>query len=164
MINKDFFNDLEDLAADKKIDKNYFIESLELALTAAYKKNFGEASSASVELNPEKHTIKVYKYKTIVATDEEVLDPDKEICLADAKLIKKSSKVGEQLKEEVTPKNFGRISAQIARQVVMQRLREAEQNIAREELSEKENELITCIINRLDAGVFYMMNKLIFQL
>ncbi len=156
MVNKDFFSALEDLAAEKKIDKNYFIESLEIALTAAYKKNFGEAQSASVELNPEKSTIKVYKYKTIVATDEEVTDPDKEITIADAKLIKKTAKVGEQLKEEVTPKNFGRISAQIARQVVMQRLREAEQNIAREELSEKENELITCIINRIEAGSVYV--------
>jgi N utilization substance protein A len=156
MTNKDFFNALEDLAAEKKIDKNYFIESLELALTAAYKKNFGEASCATVELNPEKHTIRVYKYKTVVATEEEVEDPDKSISLADARLIKKTVKVGEQLKEEVTPKNFGRISAQIARQVVMQRLREAEQNIAREELSEKENELITCIINRVELDSVYV--------
>lgn len=152
MVNKDFFNALEDLASEKKIDKNYFIESLEIALTAAYKKNFGEAQSASVELNPEKSTIKVYKYKTIVATEEDVLDPDKEISLAEAKERKKTAKVGEQLKEEVTPKNFGRISAQIASQVLKQRLREAEQNIAREELAEKENELITCIINRKDEG------------
>ena len=59
MTNKDFFSALEDLAAEKKIDKNYFIESLELALTAAYKKNYGEASCAAVELNPEKNSIKV---------------------------------------------------------------------------------------------------------
>ncbi len=150
MVNKDFFSALEDLAAEKKIDKEYFISSLEAALTAAYKKNFGEAQSATVELNPEKNSIKVYMYKTIVATEEEVEDPDKEITLADAKLIKKTAKLGEQLKEEVTPKNFGRMAAQIARQVVMQRLREAEQSIAREELSEKENELITCLISRID--------------
>ncbi len=156
MINKDFFSALEDLAAEKKIDKDYFIESLELALTAAYKKNFGEASCASVELDPEKHKIRVYKYKNVVATEEEVLDPDKDISLADARLIKKTAKVGEPLKEEVTPKDFGRISAQIARQVVMQRLREAEQNISREELSEKEDELITCIINRIDMGAVYV--------
>ena len=65
MINKDFFSALEDLAEQKKIDKKYFLDSLEIALTAAYKKNFGEAQAASVELNPEKSTIKVYKYKNI---------------------------------------------------------------------------------------------------
>ena len=156
MINKDFFSALEDLAEQKKIDKKYFLDSLEIALTAAYKKNFGEAQAASVELNPEKSTIKVYKYKNIVATEDEVIDPDKEICIAEAKNIKKTAKVGDQLREEVTPKNFGRVAAQIARQVVMQRLREAEQNIAREELSEKENELITCIINRIEAGSVYV--------
>ena len=156
MINKDFFSALEDLAEQKKIDKKYFLDSLEIALTAAYKKNFGEAQAASVELNPEKSTIKVYKYKNIVATEDEVIDPDKEICIAEAKNIKKTAKVGDQLREEVTPKNFGRVAAQIARQVVMQRLREAEQNIAREELSEKENELITCIINRIEAGAVYV--------
>ncbi len=156
MINKDFFSALEELAEMKKIDKAYYIESLELALTAAYKKNFGEASCASVVVDPEKHTIKVYKYKTIVATDDEVVDPDKEITLADAKLIKKTCKVGEQLREEVTPKNLDRSSIQIAKQVVVQRLREAEQNVAREELSEKENELITCIINRTDMDAVYV--------
>ena len=97
MINKDFFQALEDLETQKGISKEYFIEALEAALTSAYKKNFGEAKSAFVKLNPEKNGIKVYSYKTVVS---EVEDPDKEISLADAKLIKKSIKVGETIKQE----------------------------------------------------------------
>ncbi len=156
MINKDFFNALDDLEKEKKINKEYFIESLELALTSAYKKNFGEAKSAEVKLNPEKHTIKVYSYKTIVENEDAIEDPDKQMTLEEAKQIKKSYKVGDTVMEEVTPKDFGRISAQIARQVVMQRLREAEHQVAIDELSEKQNELITCIIRRVEAGSVYV--------
>ena len=134
MINKDFFVALEDLEKEKKIKKEYFISALESALTSAYKKNFGEAKSASVKLIPEKNTIKVYGYKTVV---EEVADPDKEISLEDARKIKKSYEVGDVISEEVTPKEFGRIAAQIARQVVMQKLREAEFQIAMDEISGK---------------------------
>lgn len=156
MINKDFFSALDDLEKEKKINKEFFIESLEMALTSAYKKNFGEAKSAEVKLNPEKNTIKVYSYKTIVENEEMVEDPDKQISLEEAKQIKKSYKVGDVIMEEVTPKDFGRISAQIARQVVMQRLREAEHQVAMDELSEKQNELITCIIRRIEAGSVYV--------
>lgn len=85
MINKDFFQALEDLEAEKKIDKDTFINTLETALTSAYKKMYGEAKSAMVKLNPEKATIRIYSYKTVV---NEVEDPDKEISLAEARLIK----------------------------------------------------------------------------
>ena len=139
MVNKDFFAALDDLEREKKINKEFFIEALEAALTSAYKKNFGEAKSAAVKLNPEKNTIKVYSYKTIV---EEVEDPDKQISLQEAQKIKKSYAVGDIISEEVTPKDFGRISAQIAKQVVLQKLREAERQIAMGELSEKQNYLL----------------------
>lgn len=153
MVNKDFFVALEDLENEKKIKKEFFIEALESALTSAYKKNFGEAMSAEVRLDPEKGTIKVYSYKTIV---EEVEDPDKEISLEDAKQIKKSYKVGDRVSTEVTPKNFGRISAQIAKQVVMQKLKDAEHEVAMSELSEKQNELITGVIRRIEADLIYV--------
>jgi len=153
MVNKDFFEALEDLEREKKIDKEFFIQALESALTSAYKKNFGEAKSASVRLNPEKNTIRVYSYKTIV---EEVADPDKEISLEEARKLKKSYEVGDVVSEEVTPKEFGRIAAQIAKQVVMQKLREAEHIVAMNELSEKQNELLTCVIRRIDAKVVYV--------
>lgn len=154
MINsKDFFLALDQLEKEKKIDKDFFISALESALTSAYKKNFGEARSATVKLNPEKGTIKVLAYKTIV---EEVEDPDKEISLADAKLIKSTYQVGDTISEEVTPKSFGRIAAQTAKQVVMQRLREAERENLSAELSNKGDQLTTAIVRRKDATNVYV--------
>lgn len=153
MINKDFFQALRDLEEQKGINADYFIESLESALTSAYKKNFGEAKSAFVKLNPEKNTIKIYSYKTIVS---EVLDSDKEISLAEAKLIKKSYKIGDLVQQEETPKNFGRIAAQTAKQVVMQRLREAERSRVMDEVNTKQDELVTGIIRRVEGDNVYV--------
>lgn len=153
MVNKDFFVALDDLEKEKGIDKQFFIETLESALTSAYKKNFGEAKSASVKLNPEKNTIKVYSYKTVV---EEVTDPDKEISLEDAKQIKKSYAVGDVISQEETPRDFGRIAAQIARQVVMQKLREAEFKNAMKEISDRQNEIVTCQVKRVENDIVYV--------
>lgn len=152
MINKDFFQALIDLEEQKGINKEYFIEALEAALTSAYKKNFGEAKSAYVKLNPEKNSIKVYSYKTVV---EEVENPDKEISLAEAKALKKSYKVGDMIQQEETPKNFGRIAAQTAKQVVMQRLREAERGKVMDEVSSKQDELLTVIVRRVEGENVY---------
>ena len=153
MINKDFFQALEDLETEKKIDKETFISTLETALTSAYKKMYGEAKSAMVKLNPEKVTIKIYSYKTVV---DEVQDPDKEISLAEARLIKKSYKVGDIVPTEESTKDFGRIAAQTAKQVVMQKLKEMERQKALSELSEKEDELLTTIVKRIDNGTVYV--------
>ena len=148
MTSKDFFQAIEDFEAERKIKKEVFIEALETALTSAYNKNYGEAKSAIVKLNPEKNTIKVYSYKTVV---DEVADPDKEISLSDAKLIKKSYKVGDLVEQEENPKDFGRIAAQTAKQVVMQKLRDVERAQTLSEISEKEEELVTTIIKRIDG-------------
>ncbi len=153
MINKDFFKALDDLEAERKIDKDTFIKTLETALTSAYKKMYGEAKSAMVRLIPEKSTIRIYSYKTVVDVVE---DPDKEISLADAKLNKKSSKVGDVVMQEETTKDFGRIAAQTAKQVVMQKLREMERQNAVSELSEKEDELLTTIVRRVDGDNVYV--------
>ena len=153
MVNKDFFQALNDLEEQKGINKEYFIEALESALTSAYKKNFGEAKSAFVKLNPEKNTIKVYSYKTVV---NEVLDNDKEISLSEAKTIKKSYRVGDLIQQEENPKNFGRIAAQTAKQVVMQRLREAERNRVMDEVNTKQDELVTGIIRRIEGENIYV--------
>lgn len=153
MINKDFFQALNDLEVQKGINKEFFIDALEAALTSAYKKNFGEAKSALVKLNPEKNSIKVYSFKTVV---DEVLDPDKEISLQDAKLIKKSFKVGDVVQQEETPKIFGRIAAQTAKQVVMQRLREAEREKIMSEVSTKQDELLTVVVRRVEGENVYV--------
>ncbi len=153
MINKDFFQALDDLEVEKKINKEAFIATLESALTSAYKKMYGEAKSAMVKLNPEKATIKIYSYKTVV---DEVTDPDKEISLAEARLIKKSYKVGDTVLAEESTKDFGRIAAQTAKQVVMQKLKEMERQMAVDELSEKEDELLTTIVKRVENGTVYV--------
>ena len=153
MINKDFFEALDLLEKQKKISKEYFIETLEAALTSAYKKNFGEAKMAQVKLIPEKSQIRVFAYKPVVETVE---DPDKDILLEEAQAIKKSFAVGDTVTEEVTPKEFGRIAAQTAKQVVMQRLREAERANMLTELSEKEDQLITTIVRRTEGKNVYV--------
>ena len=153
MINKDFFQALEDLETEKRINKEAFISTLETALTSAYKKMYGEAKSALVKLNPERATIKIYSYKTVV---EEVEDPDKEIALPEAKLIKKSIKIGDTIQTEESTKEFGRIAAQTAKQVVMQKIKEMERQIAVSELSEKEDELLTTIVKRIDGRTVYV--------
>lgn len=153
MVNKDFFKALEELEQERKIDKDTFVSTLETALTSAYKKMYGEAKSAMVKLYPEKNTIRIYSYKTVVA---EVEDPDKQISLQDAREIKKSYKEGDIIAVEETTKDFGRIAAQTAKQVVMQKLREMERQQAASELSEKEDELLTTIVKRIDGDTVYV--------
>ncbi len=153
MINKDFFQALEDLEVEKNIDKGTFIEALENAMTSAYKKMYGEGKSARVMLNPERNLIRIFSYKTIV---EEVEDEDKEISLQEAQLIKKSYKIGDTVEREESTKEFGRIAAQTAKQVVMQKIKEKEREIALSEVSEKEDELITGIVKRNDNGTVYV--------
>lgn len=152
MINKDFFQALNDLETQKGIGKEFFIEALEAALTSAYKKHFGEAKSAFVKLSPEKNGIRVFSYKTVV---EEVVEPDKEISLSEARLDKKSIKVGDIVKKEESPKNFGRIATQTAKQVIMQRLREAERNKIMEDVNTKQDELITVMVRRVETNNVY---------
>jgi N utilization substance protein A len=153
MISKDFFQALDELESQKKINKEQFISTLEAALTSAYKKMYGEAKSALVKLNPEKATIKIYSYKTVVETVE---DFDKEISLEEAQQIKKSHKIGDTVMTEESTKEFGRIAAQTAKQVVMQRLKEMERDIALSELSEKEDELLTAVVKRIDNGTIFV--------
>ena len=148
MVNKDFFKALDDLEQERKIDKGTFIQTLETALTSAYKKVYGEAKSAMVKLYPERNTIRIYSYKTVV---DEVTDEDKEISLEEARKQKKSYKVGDIVAVEETTKDFGRIAAQTAKQVVMQKLRELERQQAASELSEKEDELLTTVVKRIEG-------------
>lgn len=157
MVNKDFFIALEDLEREKGINKDVFISALESSLVLAYKKHYGEASVISVKLSPEKSSIRVFASKTVV---EEVTDPNSEISLEEAREIKKTYKAGDVISNEVTPKNFGRIAAQAAKQVMLQKLREAEKNVAMEEFSEKENEILTGVIRRSEGrNVFLDIGK-----
>ncbi len=156
MVSKDFFNALNDLEEQKNINKEEFIQILETALTSAYKKNFGEARSAFVKLIPEKNTIKLYAYKSVV---DEVEDPEKQISVQDANagLTRAKYKVGDLITEEVVPKEeFGRIAAQTAKHIIMQKIHEAEKDKLLQEMNGKENEIITGIINRKDEKNVYV--------
>ena len=109
MINKDFFEALKDLEAEKGINEEVFISALEQALTAAYKKNSGMAKNAQVKLVPEKNTIKIYSYRTVV---ENVEDEEKEISLEEAKQIKHSYKIGDMVMQEESTKDWKTIYLQ----------------------------------------------------
>ena len=158
MINKDFFQALDDLEVEKRIKKDVFIEALETALVIAYKKHTGVQKAVEVRLLPDRNTIRVHAYQTVV---EEVEDKEKEISLEDARLISRKYKVGDRVSEEISSKDFGRIAAQTAKQVIMQKLREVEGEMAYSELSQKEDELVSCIVRRIDnKNVYVEINKL----
>jgi N utilization substance protein A len=153
MINKDFFLALDELEASKKIKKEAFLEALESALVSAYKRHYGEANSIQVKLNPARNTIRIFAYKTVV---ENVINKDKEMSLEEARQIKKTAKIGDIISKEITPKEFGRIAVQTAKQVVTQKLRDMETQIAYEELAEKEDELTVCVIRRIEGKNVYV--------
>ena len=153
MINQDFFLALDELEKQKGIAKDEFISALENALGIAYKKNSADGGAVEVKINPEKKSIKIYAIRTIV---EEVVDSEKEISLADAQLIKKSYKVGDKVSNEIATKNFGRIAAQTAKQVLLQKLREIEHENTVNEFEDKEGELMVCTVRRIEDGCVYV--------
>ena len=153
MINKDFYAALEEICASKGIERQSFLGTLQNALTSAYKKYAGDACDVVIKYNEEKCAIKFYAVKSIV---EEVFDPDKEISLEEAKTYKKSYKLGDTFEKEFIPKEFGRIAAQTAKQVVMQKIREAERNNSILEFEDKENEIHSAIIRKVEAGNVYV--------
>ena len=153
MTNKDFFLALDALEQEKNISKEYFLDALQTALATAYRRNFDCVKPVQVELKPEKYSIDIYAYQTVV---DEVTDPNAEISLADAKLIKKTAKIGDRIKEPLSPKDFGRIAAGTAKQVITQRIREKEKSSAYGEFESKVDTLMTGIVNRVDAGTVYI--------
>lgn len=153
MISKDFFEALKDLEAEKGIDENTFISALEQALTAAYKKNSGMAKNAEVKLNPEKGTIKIYSYRTVVETVE---DEEKEISLEEAKQIKHAYKIGDKVQQEESTKDFNRIAVQTAKQVITQKIKEIEKQSIYKDIAEKEGKIIVANVKRLDVDNVYL--------
>jgi len=153
MINQDFFLALEDLEREKGISQAEFISALENALVIAYKKSTGTSGGVEVRLNPEKKSIKIYSVRAVV---EEVLDPEKEISVEEAQEIKKSYKAGDTVSVEIISKNFGRIAAQTAKQILMQKLREIERENTVSEFEDKEGELMACTVRRIEDGNVYV--------
>ena len=146
-MNTEFFNALDLLEKEKGISKQYMLEKVEAALMSAFKKELGGNTNVRILLDENKKEMKVYQQKTVV---EAVENPDIEISLDDAKEISKRHKIGSVVEFELKPKNFRRLSAQAAKQVIIQGIREAERsNIAREYESKKE-EIITAIVDKVD--------------
>ena len=153
MINKAFFEALEDLQKEKGIKPEVFIEALETALAIAYKKHTGTNKAVEAKINPEKQSLKIIAYQTVV---EQVEDKDKQISLEDARIINRKYKVGDVVSEEVSVRDFGRIAIQTAIQVLKQKLTEVEGQILYEEISEKEDDLVTCVVRRLEGKNVYV--------
>jgi len=150
---KEFFAALEALEQQKRIKKEIFIEALESALVVAYKKHANTAKAVEVRLLPDSNRIKITAYQTVV---EEVEDKEREISLEDARLLSRKHKVGDKVSEEINSKEFGRVAAQTAKQVIMQKLREVETEMAYGELAQQEEELVTTVVRRIDGRNAYV--------
>lgn len=153
MVNKEFFQALDLLERDKKISKELLIDSLESGLASAYKKEYGESRQIAVRLNEEKQSIKVYAHRLVV---EEVENPDEQISLEEAREIKPTYKVGDVVIEDITPKQFSRIAAQTAKQVIMQRLNDAKKEFVLNEMTERQGEILNAIVRRKEGATVYV--------
>ena len=161
-MNQEFIGALKEIVKDKGISEDLLFTTIEDALVAAYKKNYaGPTSSAQnvkVTIDRESGEIHVYSQKVVV---EEVFDNVTEIGLEEAQEIKPTYDLDDIVDFEVTPKNFGRVAAQLAKGVVTQRIREAERSIIYGEYKEKEYDIITGTVLREDKGnVFVNIGKL----
>ena len=153
MENKEFFAALTDLVMEKGISEEAFIETLENALASAYKKQFDGGAEVAVSLDAEKGTIEFRATRYVV---EEVEDKDKEISLEEAQELDPNYQVGDTIVSTFVPKDFGRIAAQTAKQVILQKLHEAERDSTFSEFSDKEGELMEGVIRKIDERNVYV--------
>ncbi|HCX63638.1 MAG TPA: transcription termination/antitermination protein NusA, partial [Eubacteriaceae bacterium] len=152
-MNKEFIMALDSVEKEKGIDKEELISAIEGAICSAYKKNYGSGHDISININRETGEIRVWAVKEVV---EEVEDSTVEISLEDAKEINVNYEIGDQAEIELKPKNFGRIAAQNAKQLVVQKIKEAERNIIYNDFIEKEDEILNGIIQRKEKSNIYV--------
>jgi len=141
------------LEKQKGISRDVLMEAIEAALVTAYKRNFNQAQNVRVDLNLDNGTMRVFSRKDVM---EEVIDERLHISLEDAKQVNPAYELGDIVEQEVTPRNFGRIAAQTAKQVVTQRVREAERGMIYEEYVDREEDIVNGIVERLDARNIYV--------
>lgn len=154
MVNKDFFQALADLERERGISEEIFIDALSSALASAYKKMLGDEGEVEVRLNPDKNTIRFFLSQTVIEDDADL--GDGQIFLKDALTKKKSVKVGDVVCEEFVPKDFSRIAAQTAKQVILQKLHETERENTLSEFTDKEGELMTGLVRKVDVNNVYI--------
>ncbi len=152
-MSSDLLDALNALEEQKGISRDVLIEAIEAALVTAYKRNFNQAQNVRVDLNLDKGSIRVFSRKDVV---EEVEDDRLQISLEDAKAINPAYQLDDVVEQEVTPRNFGRIAAQTAKQVVTQRVREAERGLIYEQYVDREDDIVTGVVERLDARNIYV--------
>ncbi|MCQ2556476.1 MAG: transcription termination factor NusA [Ligilactobacillus sp.] len=152
-MSKELLNALDNLQAEKGVDKEIIIEALEQALIKAYNRNYGQAQNVEVEFDRVRGDIHVYAVKEVVRT---VFDSQLEIALDDALELNRAYEVGDTIKLEVTPRDFGRIAAQTAKQVIMQRVREEERNNIYNEYSQYAEEIVMGEVERQDRNFIYV--------
>jgi N utilization substance protein A len=146
-VNREFLDALAQLEKERGISKTVLLEALEAALVSAYKKNFSSAQNVRVHIDRESGEVKVFARKVVV---DKVEDPRLEVSLEEAKQMDPRYEVEDIIEFEVTPRDFGRIAAQNAKQVVVQRIREAERGIIFEEFADREGDIITGIIQKFE--------------
>ncbi|CAK7043365.1 transcription termination/antitermination protein NusA [Tissierella sp. P1] len=152
-MNGDFIDALREIEKEKGISKDVIFDALESALISSYKKNFNASQNVEVEMDRETGKVKVLALKEVVdIVENEYL----EISLEDAKEIDDRFQTGDILKVEITPKDFGRIAAQTAKQVVIQRIRDAERDVIYDEFINRENEIITGLVQRISKNNVYI--------
>ena len=182
MNSKEFKLALENLSKEKGIDKEIIYDAMELALTSAYKKNYHSLSNVRVDINRETGEIKIFSYKTVVfsekyekedgvlekeiITDEDGNEKEVEkefhfddrihITLEDARKQVPGIEIGETIEKEVTPKDFGRVAAATAKQVVVQKIREAEREIINNEFADKQDEMMSGTVAMEDVRNYYI--------
>jgi transcription termination/antitermination protein NusA len=141
------------LEKEKGISRDILIEAIEAALVSAYRRNFNQAHNVRIDMNLGTGTMRVFARKEVV---DQVYDPRLEISVEDAQRINPNYQVEDVVELEVTPKDFGRIAAQTAKQVVTQRVREAERGIIYSEFIDREEDIMTGIVQRLDSKFIYV--------
>ncbi|AOR23278.1 transcription termination factor NusA [Clostridium taeniosporum] len=161
-MNEEFVGALKEIVKEKGISEDLLFTTIEDAMVAAYKKNYANSNTSAqnvkISINRENGEIHVYAQKIVV---DEVYDEVTEISLEEAKAVNPKYEVDDIVDLEVTPKNFGRVAAQLAKQVVTQRIKEAERNIIYNEYKEKEFDIITGTILRKEKGmVFVSLGKI----
>jgi transcription termination/antitermination protein NusA len=149
-----FLSALNELCEEKNLPKDVVLDTVKAALKAAYRKDYGNREqNVEIKLSDGANFATVLLVQEVV---KEVEDEDTQISLKDAKKIKKNVKVGDELKTDVTPASYGRIAAQSAKQVIIQRLQEAERDMMYETFKDRENELINALIHRVDDRNVYV--------
>ena len=152
-MNIEFIEALKDLEKERGIEMDVLIEAIEAALISAYKKNYGSSQNVRVEINRNNGEIHVIYRKDVV---EEVDDPATQMSLEEAQRYDPEFEVGDVFESEVTPRSFGRIAAQTAKHVVMQRIREAERNMVYDQYATRKDDIITATVLRVEGKNVFM--------